>query len=264
MLILDELNFTKEMIKNKDYGKNYVSLKTLVLLAKYYYWEGQSTREVKKLLKEICKKTDRNYNETTQGWKFNIAIREAKKRKIRESIPIPITDAELEKIKSVGNYALERVLFILLFYSKVLKYNDTRIKPLRRPRLLGLFYVNERPNTIFSVAKVEIRKKQRNEALHFLYEKGFLDATKYNGFILKYVVEDSPTAFVIEDYESAILYYQRWKGEQVVGCECGKLFLKKSPKQIYCHKCKQEHRRETWRESRRKKKEEKARATLQF
>ena len=36
MLILDELSYCKELIKNKDYGNKYVKLKTLVLLAKYF------------------------------------------------------------------------------------------------------------------------------------------------------------------------------------------------------------------------------------
>ena len=96
MLILDELNFVLELVQKKDYGNKYVKLKTLVLLAKYFYFLEKETREIKILLRDICKKVDPSWNSTTQEWKIKLAIRESKKRRISQVAPIPITKKELE------------------------------------------------------------------------------------------------------------------------------------------------------------------------
>lgn len=246
-LILDELSYARTLLKTKKYG-NYLKLRDAVILAKYYrYYENKDTRQIKKTLISICRKLDKNWNKVTQGWKIDASIKESKKRRIRTAIPIPISFAELEKIKEVNDYALEKVLFVFLVYAKFLKYANTLIKPRRKLRLLGSFYVNERLNNILSVARVEVKKKKREEMIHRLYDLGYIDATRYNGFILKYIVEDSPTMFFIEDYENIVLYYQREKGEQVVGCSCGRLFLKKTSRSGLCHICKQEKRRDEWR-----------------
>jgi hypothetical protein len=194
----------------------------------------------------LCSKIDRNWNETTQGWKIDVAIRESKKRKIRTSIPIPITYDELDIIRKVNDYAMERVLFVLLAYSKILKYNNTLIKPRKRPRLLGLFYTNENAATIFSLARVDVSKQKREDMLHVLFQRGYIDGTRYGGFLLKYVYENSQTAFLIEDYENIVLYYQREKGERVSICQCGRLFLKKGNRTSLCLICQKEKRLEQW------------------
>lgn len=247
MLVLDELSYAKELIKNNDYGR-YVRLKDLVLLAKYYAYEGLGTREIRKKLTELCLHVDKNFNEITQGWKISVALREMKKRKIRLPIPIPVTQREISTITSINDIQLEKILFVFLVYAKILKYNNTLIRPRKRPRILGSFYVNEKLTNIFSVAGVYVKKKERTAMIHALYTRGFLDATKYNGFVLKYVSENARTAFMVEDYTTIPLYYLRYRFSNVKNCDsCGKLFIGRSSKEITCHNCKQNKRREEWR-----------------
>lgn len=252
MLILDEKAYAEELLKSRKFG-NYLKLKDAIILAKYYrYCQDKETREIKKILISISKRLDKNWNPVLQGWKIVSAIKESKKRRIRTAIPIPITQKELEIISKIDNYNLEKILFTLLVYAKILKYNNTIVKPRRKPVLIGLFYVNEKLSNIFSVARVDVRKKQRNEMAHVLFQEQYIDATRYGGFLIKYVFEDSPTEFLVEDYSDLVLYYLRWKGEQVAGCVCGRLFLKKSKNDSLCHRCKQEKRREAWRERQKK------------
>ena len=137
-IILDELAHIEKLIKSKNFGK-YIKLRDLILLAKYFVYLGYDAHTIKTELIKICKYVDKNWNETLQGWKVDVSIREAGKRRLRTAIPIPITYDELVMIKQINNYALERVLFVFLAYSKILKYNNTLIKPRKRPRLLGLF-----------------------------------------------------------------------------------------------------------------------------
>ena len=242
-LILDELSYCKEMIKKKEYGTNYVKLKTLILLAKYYRFLGEDTREIKKKLRQVCRMVDPNYNDTIQGWKLDVAVREMKKRRIRQSISIPITTEELQKIKELNNPALERVAFVYLVYGKFLKYNDTTITK-KKVRQIGIFYVNEKSQVIFEKAKVIVRKKERNEMLHVLYEKGMLDSTRYGGVVLKYSSENSPTVFMVENYDDVSLYYRMWDKEQISKCECGRLFVRKNPNEKLCPVCKRERQLE--------------------
>lgn len=236
------------MIKEKTFGSNYVPLKNLVLLSKYYYYLGHSTREVKKLLIDICRKVDTNFNLTTQGWKITLSIKESKKRRLRIPISIAITVSELEKIREIDDYNLEKVLFTFLIYAKYLKYNNTLIHPKSRPRLLGLFYCNEKLTNIFSVAKVDVSKSRRIEMAHILYLSGYIDATRFGGYNIKYVFEDSSEAFTIDKYDDLVLYYLRWRGEQVSTCSCGRLFMKKSPTHIYCPVCSKRIRKERTKE----------------
>ncbi len=260
-IVLDELARAKELLKTKKFG-SYIKLKDLILLSKYYYYTGMETRQIKKELRSQCKQVDKNWNDAVQGWKINVAIRESHKRRLRIPTPIPITKAELSRIKEINNYVLEKVLFIFLAMSKILKYNTVIIKPRRKPVLVGLFYLNEKANNIFALARVDVRKKQRNEMLHDLFLKGYIDSTRYGGFTLKYVFEDSPTEFLIEDYESLVLYYQRYCGEQVVGCSCGRLFLKRGNRSNSCHQCRQERRRERWREEQKRHREKKSNVSV--
>jgi hypothetical protein len=250
-IILDELNHVEKLIKSKNFGK-YLKLRDLILLAKYFVYLGYDVHTIKTELIKICKYVDKNWNETLQIWKVDVSIREAGKRKIRTAIPIPITYGELDAIKQIHDYALERILFIFLAYSKILKYNNTLIKPRKRPRLLGLFYVNEAPSAIFSLAKVNVRISQRQDMLHYLFQQGYLDATRYGGYLIKYVCENSQTALWIEDYENIILYYQREKGEQVIGCQCGRLFIKRGSRSVLCPICLREKQLEQWRNQRKK------------
>jgi hypothetical protein len=254
LLILDEKAYVEIiLLKDKKFG-NYLKLKDAVLLAKYYRWiENKETREIKKILISICKRLDKNWNLTTQSWKINLAIRESKKRRIRTSIPIPITNLEVEKIREINDYNLEKILFTFLVYAKFLKYNNTIIHSKKRPRLLGLFYANEKLNNIFNVAKVDVRKNQRTEMIHSLYDKGYLDATRYGGFLIKYVFEDSSMAFTVDKYDDLVLYYLRWRGEQVSTCSCGRLFMKKSPNELFCPVCKRERRLKQWKQQKNKK-----------
>ena len=246
MLVLDEKQYAEiNLLKNKKYG-NYLKLKDAIILAKYFRWvEGKETREIKRILIDISKRLDKNWNFVKQHWKIDAAIKESKKRRIRQSIPIPITQRELENINKLNDFALERICFLYLAYGKILKYNETKVKPKKKPRQIGLFYTNEKPQVIFEKAGVNVRKKERNEMIHNLFLLGMIDSTRFGGILLKYTDENSPTVLMIDNYENIVLYYRQWKGEQVGICSCGRLFLKKSPNEKFCHQCKQRRRRES-------------------
>lgn len=233
VIILDELEYAKTLIEDKQYPK----LKNLIIIAKYLKYNGDKPAVIKDKLISYCKENALNWNETIGESKLNKALKETKKHRLRTPIPIPITKKEIENIRLVKNYALEKFLFVLLAYAKILKYNDTRIKPRKKPQTLGFLYVNEKITKLFKEAHLNVRKDTRQKYLQELYSLGYIDLTNRGSFVVKYGCDESDMEIVISDYNSIVLYYQRLHGEKIAGCECGKLFLKKTQRQSMCPTC---------------------------
>lgn len=237
MIILDEKDYAEKILEAKTYPK----LKDLIILAKYYTYKGYSQSEVRTALISFCKERESDWNEIRKNWKIKIALEESEKYSLRIPSPTPITKAELEAIEKVNDYDKEKVLFILLVLAKFLKYNNTKIKLSKRARQIGLYYVNEDLIKIFQHARIKSNKKYRNQLSHELYDAGYIDGTVYNGIVVKYVNEESQTEFLVSDYENMVLAYQRHKGEKIVGCTCGRLFIKRRSKK--CSVCQKEAKR---------------------
>jgi len=248
MIILDEMDYAEKILEEKSYPK----LKDLVILAKYYKYKGYNQPEIKTALISFCQERESDWNEIRKSWKIKIAIEESEKYILRIPSRTPITKAELDAITQVDDYDKEKVLFILLVLAKFLKYNNTKIKVSRKPRQIGLYYVNEDFIRIFQHARVRSNKKYRNKVIHELYEDGYIDGTVYDGIVVKYVDEESPTELSVSDYENIVLAYQRYKGENIIGCTCGRLFVKKT-KRYLCPDCQKEKRLEDYRDNKRKK-----------
>ena len=246
------MNYAEEIIEAKSYPK----LKDLIILAKYYRYKGYNQSEIKTALISFCKERESDWNAIRKNWKIKIAVEESEKYNLRIPSKTPITKAELDAIEKVKDYDKEKILFVLLVLAKFLKYNNTKIKISKKPRQIGLYYVNEDLIKIFQHARIKSVKKYRNKLSHELYDSGYIDGTVYNGIVVKYVQEDSPTSLFVSDYENIVLAYQRYKGENIAGCSCGRLFIKKTKRYLcpVCQKHKrmldkrksEQKRRETW------------------
>lgn len=238
MIILDEMSYAEKILADKSYPK----LKDLIILAKYYKYKGHNQTDIKNLLISFCKERDSDWNEIRKSWKIKKALEESERYILRIPSKTPITRFELETIMKVGNYDKERILFILLVLAKFLKYNNTKIKISKKPRQIGLYYVNEDWIKIFQHAKVKSNRKYRNQIIHELYADGYIDGTVYDGIIVKYVHEESLTELFVLDYENMVLAYQRYKGDNIAQCSCGRLFVKRRSKK--CPICQKEDKKE--------------------
>jgi hypothetical protein len=244
MIILDELAYSENLLKFGS-PKPYPVLGDIMILAKYWKYKNLKTHDIRLKLEEYCNKTDKDWNPVLSGWKIAKALNNIKLYRLRETFPVTITKAEVENIKKFNNYSHQKILFVLLFYAKFLKYANTRIAPTRKSRIINQFYVNEPFSNIVKVTGVSLRKDKRNAFLHDAYLKGFVDGTIYNTLLIKYVDEKSEPEIIVEDFENIVLYWQRYAGERIAACSsCGKLFVKRSNRHAMCRKCFVEHRRE--------------------
>jgi hypothetical protein len=77
LIILDENQYAQQLLETK---KDYPKLRNLIVLAKYYKSLGDKPKTIKEKLIEYCLQRDKFWNESVQGWKLKIAIRETNKK----------------------------------------------------------------------------------------------------------------------------------------------------------------------------------------
>jgi hypothetical protein len=242
LIILDEKSYAENLLKE---GAPYPKLKDIIILAKYWKYLDFETHDIHRKLNEYCLKTDTQFNFCINGWKIKKALNSIKQYRLRTTFPIKITKAEVYAIKQWDNYNYQKILFVLLCWAKFLKYSNTRIKLSTRLRNINDFFVNEKLSNIIKIARVSMRKSDRNKMLHDFFIAGILDGTSYNSLKIKCVVENSDPEILVTDYENIVLYWQRYCGERVMGCSCGRLFIQRNIRNGKCRKC--------WKEDRRKK-----------
>jgi hypothetical protein len=248
MIILDELTYAQKLLDEKKYP----ILRDLIVLAKYYKYLSYSDMDIKQALSSYCNERVLDWNEIRQSWKIKTAIRTMKKYRLRVPVSTPITKKELERIAEVNDYNKEKLLFVILVFAKFLKYNDVKIKPSNVPKNIGEYYVNDEMINFFEFARIKSNWKYRNRVSHELYEDGYIDGTTYGGHKIKYVYECSETALFVTDYSNIVLAYLRYKGEKVVGCSCGKLFVYKNSRREFCDTCRAKIKKDKDREYQRK------------
>ena len=150
--------------------------------------------------KKTREKINKKKKETRKrNWK------QKQKEKYEKKPSISITQLELEKIKEINDYFLEKILFSFLVHAKIKLYFGTDMKI----------------NNIFSNTGKNIRKKERNDILNSLCNLGYLER-KGNDFLVTYIFENSLTAFTINYYDNVVLYYEK----EIEG-NVGNLFLRK-------------------------------------
>lgn len=243
MIILDEKAYAESLIKNGSQSL-YPKVKDVTFLAKYYYYIGLSTSEVKLKLKEYCFKTDKNFNMVVNGWKIKSAINTAKRYRLKTIFPIMVTKAEVETIKQWKDYNYQKILFVLIVMAKFSKYSNTRIKSTVKTKAINNFYANETAIDIFKMARIFVRKNKRYDMFYKFHIAGILDFTRHDSFKIKCIVENSEPEIVVTDFDNLVLHWQRFCGEPVAGCKCGRLFLRRSNRHSMCRQCWKEHRKE--------------------
>lgn len=235
-IIFDEHKYALKLLDN-GFSK-FMKYNDLFILAKYYRFMGFKTTQVRRYLQDFCEKFYPDYNDVIFGNKLDFATKKSEKFELRIPSEVFITLSEMEKIRSVKNYRLEKILFVMLMIS--------RNNKIFRGNISEFYFVNENMSTIFALAKVYSTKKERNEIKHELYKLGFIEAIPANAkfdsngkdnFRLFYADDKSEVDFTITDLDNMVLFYKPV-------CEvCGKEIEKKNNRHKMCSDCwKEKHR----------------------
>lgn len=230
MIIFDERQRVEDLLKNGFKSKT--ALLDFILLGKYLIAEGYEgnnlTNELIKILSDKQELIPASYLPIV----IPKIIRVATNNPLQEKKTIYITQQELENIGEFSEKA-QRIAFVYLvcykFYGK-----EFAIKPIEVKQFTKM--TNLRNNKLFIL---------ENE----LFNAGFL-SEKETRTDLFYIVnlpknDESEIKIEINDYRDFILYYEKFKGENIINCKkCGRLIKRNSNAQIYCKECKKEKDKE--------------------
>ena len=233
-IILNEKEMALKSIETGyiDYKKPTDTIRTLV---KYYYSIGFDKSQVRDEIENFMSKNYIDFNSASWQTILDNMVKTYCKEKYNliEIDSINITQNEWNSIISISNQRLERLLFVLLVYAKVL--NKTNPK--------NNCWINKEINTIFKTAKLTETGKQQRLILKQLGDMGYIQIPiMVNGTSIRvnYVDDESEVLYELKDIENMLLGYCLLKGENIKICEaeeCSRLIRVTTGNKKYCDIC---------------------------
>lgn len=239
MIVINEEIIGKKLDKD-GITSNKDALKLGIVLIKYYKYLGYSNTEIKEKLKEKIKIQEDN-NNLISDYIYNTLILNMNICGEFKNSPLPIYQEELNKIKQLNNYRLEKFFFVFLSLCKAF---DNKVR-VHKKEIMRLSYLPESTN-------------QFDKYFNILLNMGYLNAgiTKYkikneNKTAMYYYIDDifykdintNTLAFEIKNTNNPVLFYIGFfKYDNIKVCECCNAPYIKSIKQTVgkclCDECK--------------------------
>ena len=239
-LILNEKRVADEIIVNNNMIES--PYNCINILIKYYYLKDNSVTKLD-LLYKILNNLDRcmgdnykkSYWEDAVTKKIDSFFKSIRKYgdenvKLSEIDKINITKEEVCRIKEVEDKKIQRVMFIMLVYSKVtnkLNSNDS-------------YWFNQSITNIMKESRIA-NKDEKTSILYYLNSNGYItDNARIDriGFRVNYAYEESENEIVITDFDECIHYWLMYLGEKWKRCsECGKWVKLTNNRVKYCKAC---------------------------
>lgn len=231
-IILNEYEWVERMINSHDLGKRPVD--TLNRVAKYYYANQYSKREVRKMLDNFLIQCDPSVS--LSGWSdmLDKIAKNVDKYSIIKIDGVDISDKEMEAIERLEGKQIRRLAFTLLCVSKywdaVSEKND--------------HWVNTADREIMQMANISTSIKRQSAMFAELKAAGMIRfSRKIDNLNVRVVfMEDGGTAIHIQDFRNLGYQYLKYYGGPYFECEnCG-LTVKiqdaaRGRRQKYCPGC---------------------------
>ena len=227
--ILDELSYAKKLLKSGL--TRFMSGKDIRILIKYYRYIGINEDNLYEEIVKYLNKLYDDYPEPIYQNFLNTIIRTSKKYNLIVSEPIPFRKNELEKIRTLKNYKLERLLFTMLILGKHDFITKNKINEYNN------YTLNLKDSTILRFAKIS--KKKDEDLFHELILSGLIQHKDRGDFdVLLFDRDDnSDILFYVEDINNIWTYYKPY-------CEiCGIKIEKTGKTQKMCKECWKDHKK---------------------
>ena len=171
--IFDELVYAEKLL-TRGFTK-LMSHKDLEILAKFYFFKRLDEEQTRKKLNAFCYKYNPEYNEVIFGKSIDDAIKAAKKDKLHIPEDVVITKAEIERIKLMRNYRVEKLLFVILVCTKYHKQDSNRWRKRKDPDYCSdRFFVNPILSPYLSLAKVYANRREQEIIGNDLMIRGYI------------------------------------------------------------------------------------------
>jgi len=238
MIIFNEKKYAEELLEKGFI--DYISWSDLLILAKYFRSLGQNNSQIKKSIVVFYEEFS-HYNEKIVGEKVDNAIKKSKKYCLRISTSVEITKKEVESIRSIKNYKLEKICFIMLVLSRANKiaYNSSSSR----------YYLSMNFAEILEMASVRSDKNGRKNLKYKLNNMNMISAPEVNRNALfnrremheiLFAYENSSCEITVIDLNNIISFYP----QKCILCGKEMPDIKKGKRSNLCDKCYAKERRE--------------------
>lgn len=233
MIILNEKQYAQKCIADNDIGEK--PYRTLSIMAKYYYFScGYKKKQIRDLLTDFIKINYIEYSGKQDFWDEQIEkiVSKVNKQTLYEISGVKITKSEMQKIQSLNNRLLEKLLFSMLCVAKY--YN------LKNEKNNG--WVNLPDKDMLKLANINCSTTRINGYINALYQKHLLDLP-WRCDILNYrvtFIDDGEEEIFVSDFRNLGYEYLLYCGENYIRCaECSILTHgTDNGDKKYCSKCK--------------------------
>lgn len=231
-IVLNEYEWAERMINSHELGKK--PIETLSRVAKYYYANQYSKKDVRKLLDTFLTQCDPSVSLVHWSDTLDRVAKSVDKFPIIRLDGICITQKELEKIEMLGGKQAKRLAFTLLC---VAKYWDAVSDS-------NNHWVNSSDKEIMQMANINTSVKRQSMMFGELRDAGFIRFSKKidNLNVQVMFMEDGETAMFIQDFRNIGYQYLKYCGEPYFDCvNCGMTVKIQEPskgrRQKYCPSC---------------------------
>lgn len=213
-IVLNEYEWAEKMICNRDLGKR--PSETLSRVAKYYYENRYSKREIRKLLDQFLIQSNPDASLFHWSDALDKIAKNAGKYPLIQIDFIPVTEKELDDIAKLNSMTARRLAFTLLCTSK---YWDTVSD-------VNNHWVNSPDREIFDMANITASSKQQDMMYGKILSAGLIRLSKridnLNTQVLFQDTEGEPV-LLITDFRNLGYQYMKYLGGPYFECEhCGK------------------------------------------
>lgn len=231
-IVLNEYEWAERMINGHELGKK--PIETLSRVAKYYYANQYSKKEVRKLLDTFLTQCDPSVSLVHWSDTLDRVAKSVDKFPIICLDGIRISQKELEKIETLGGKQVKRLAFTLLC---VAKYWDAVSDS-------NNHWVNSSDKEIMQMANINTSVKRQSMMFGELRDAGFIRFSKKidNLNVQVMFMEDGETTLYIQDFRNIGYQYLKHYGEPYFDCvNCGITVKIQEPskgrRQKYCPSC---------------------------
>lgn len=231
-IVLNEYEWAERMVNNHELGKK--PIETINRVAKYYYANQYSKKEVRKLLDTFLVQCDPSISLVHWSDALDRVAKSVDKFPPIKLDEIAITKNELKRIETLGGKQVRRLAFTLLC---VAKYWDAVSSS-------NNHWVNSSDKEIMQMANINTSVKRQSMMFGELRDAGFIRFSKKidNLNVQVMFIEAGETAIHIQDFRNIGYQYLKYYGEPYFDCvNCGITVKIQEPskgrRQKYCPSC---------------------------
>jgi len=240
-MIFNELEYAENLLE-KGF-KDFISWEDLCILSRYFRYKGQKRSEIKKSIVKFYKLFS-YYNEQIVGGKIDNAIKKSEKSPLRISTSATITESEVQRIRALKNYKLEKICFVMIVLSRANKiaYNSSSSR----------YYLSMNLSEVLEMANVRATKNERKELKYILSNGSMIRAPEVNRMApfnsremheMIFIDESSGSGITVTDLNDILSFYP----QKCTECEEDMPDIKKGKRSNLCSKCYESERLKTMR-----------------